>query len=139
MSKKRKNRSKFRRTRDTTVIANQRLRSTNSQIDLEDFLRSIEDRREFHPDGPSRSARSFNSDRHRLVVPAREPVHRDNFDHMSSTLYAAPPAAVGFENSDKVIVCVRRGIRKEVLHALGKTGKGGQKRPRRSEYSDIQC
>ena len=39
----------------------------------------------------------------------------------------------------KAIVCAKRQIRKEVLHAFRKTGKTGQKRPRRTEHSDIQC
>jgi len=39
----------------------------------------------------------------------------------------------------KPLICAKRQIRKEVLHAFKKTGKSGQKRPRYTEHSDIHC
>lgn len=39
----------------------------------------------------------------------------------------------------KVLVCVRRKLRKEVMHALKHTGKSGQKRPTRNQFSHIKC
>lgn len=39
----------------------------------------------------------------------------------------------------ETLVCVRRGVRKEVLHAYKKTGKGARSRRRRNELSDIHC
>lgn len=138
MAKNRKSKSRRNKTRVPNVNANQRLRFDYVQTDLEDFLRSIEDRREYHPESDSRPARSFNKSRHRLVLPAanKNIIHRENFDVMQP---AAVPIGIGFDEPDKVIVCVRRQRRKEVLHALNKTGKSGQKRPRRSEYSDVRC
>ena len=48
------------------------------------------------------------------------------------------PIRVAFEQPEKVLVCVRRKSRKEVLHALrltGRKGRGG--RHRRTPLSDI--
>lgn len=42
-------------------------------------------------------------------------------------------------NFQKTIICARRKQRKEVLHALKKTGQTGQRRPRRNQYSNIKC
>lgn len=39
----------------------------------------------------------------------------------------------------KPLICAKRQIRKEVLHAFNKTGKTGQKRPRFTEHSNIHC
>lgn len=44
----------------------------------------------------------------------------------------------GFVQPD-LFVCARRQIRKEVLHAFGKSGKGGQKSPRYNSTSKIRC
>lgn len=37
------------------------------------------------------------------------------------------------------VTCARRNIRKQVLHAFGKTGKSGQKKPKFNEQSSINC
>lgn len=49
--------------------------------------------------------------------------------------------ALSFRSPKFVAVCVRRNARKEVLHALGKTGKGGgfKKKPRRNYWSNVRC
>nr|QJB20588.1 MAG: hypothetical protein [Microvirus sp.] len=50
------------------------------------------------------------------------------------------PIRVAFEQPEKVLLCVRRKMRKEVLHALKLTrrkGKGGSYR--RTPLSDIHC
>lgn len=39
----------------------------------------------------------------------------------------------------KLSTCVRRKIREEVLHALGKTGSSGQRKPRFTSESKIKC
>lgn len=140
MSKKSRNRSRSRRV--TTVNANRRLPTT--QYDLINFIEglparhpspsiAIEDRRTFHPDGEFRNARSYNSSSHSLVVGSPAPASHN------SNRFTDVPNSVAFASPDKVMVCVRRNARKEVLHALKKTGKSGQKRPRRSAYSDINC
>lgn len=111
--------------------------SRSNQIDLEDYLRSIEDRRTYHPEGEFRPARDTSARRHRLTLPTPAPTQL-----MAAPApfgFGGPPPGVAFQTPQKVLVCVRRKIRKEVLHALGHSGKSGQKRPRRSAYSDIHC
>lgn len=48
---------------------------------------------------------------------------------------------VGFHAPWQVIICVRRKRRREVLHALNKTGagKGRQRRPVRNTFSEVRC
>lgn len=48
-------------------------------------------------------------------------------------------AQISFSAPSQTIVCVRRSRRKEVLHALKKTGKRGQRRPRRTAWRDYKC
>lgn len=86
----------------------------------------VEDRRFYHPLGTSAPAASFKKPRHTLA--AGKP-----FSPKVSPLISAFSAPSG------VLICVRRKQRKEVLHALQKTGKVGQRRPRRSEFSSVQC
>lgn len=50
------------------------------------------------------------------------------------------PKSLGFVAPEKVVVCVRRKTRKEVLHALGYTGRGsGGGRKHRNHYSKVHC
>lgn len=46
---------------------------------------------------------------------------------------------MAFTAPAETLVCVRRKRRKEVLFAKKKTGKGGQRKPRRSRWSDYRC
>lgn len=142
------------RTRVTSDNANRRLRFASD--DLLDRLVSsirprsvgftpIEDRRTWHPEGSWRPARSFNQSRHRLVVGTVGPQRNVNgsASRRLSTRFSfqSPPAAVAFGRPDSVLVCVRRKMRREVMHALQKTGRGRgrQKRPRRNWTSGISC
>lgn len=45
----------------------------------------------------------------------------------------------GFANADKVIICLKRKIRREVINALGFAGEKGQRRPRYNAYSHVRC
>lgn len=85
-------------------------------------LTEVEDRRVFHPSGPVRPALNRNGRQHQLKA--------------SGTLYH--PRA-GFQDEHRVLVCVRRKQREEVLHAKRKTGKKGQRKPRFNYYSSITC
>ena len=44
-----------------------------------------------------------------------------------------------FNAPKKVLVCVRRKQRREVLMAFNKGGKGARSRRRRNEWSDVKC
>lgn len=88
----------------------------------------IEDRRTFHPLGALRSAAATVKSARRIVT--RDPV--------ASFFGKQTKARLHFADPSRVVVCVRRKIRKEILHALGKAGKG-HKRPKRGPFSDISC
>lgn len=100
-------------------------------------LRAIEDRREFHPEGDFRPARGFVYPRHRLVVsvPRQEP------SRLADTYTPVVPLGVSFKAPRQVAICVRRKQRREVLHAMGKTGRGSRfnRAPRRNVYSEVSC
>lgn len=134
------------RERDYYSIANQRLRLASLSLEFpgaEVFrlapLRQFEDRRTWHPLGAQRPARSFTNAFHRLKAVRRmvgDPVGR----YVARSVYeTGVPRAVGFVSPSRVLVCVRRKMRKAVLHAFGFTGKGSGGAGRRSEYSSISC
>jgi len=97
-------------------------------------LRGVEDRREYHPLGPVRPAKTLSG--HSV-----KPVQVKKMKKMprgKTRLFLSPK--VQFEAPLKTVICVRRKRRKEVLHALKKTGGGrGRKPPRRNWYSDVSC
>lgn len=101
-------------------------------------LRLYEDRRYWHPEGNIAPARSFSHPRHRLktVVPRS----RQNELPYKNVGYSPVPYLVGFRNPSRVLICVRRKQRREVMFAMGYGGKAGnQFRHRTSEYSDVRC
>lgn len=48
-------------------------------------------------------------------------------------------AQLAFNAPAETLVCVRRSRRKEVLFAKKKTGKRGQRKPRRNTWSNYKC
>lgn len=143
--------SRNRSRRDARDISNRRLPTSidsnytpsPARFDSLNFLREIEDRREWHPEGPRRPARSTNRSRHRLTehktITRRESPIRDPMSGLREFPATSETFRIGFEEPKQVAVCVRRKQREEVLHAFKKTGKVGQKRPKRSWYSNISC
>lgn len=125
--------------RVTSDYSNRRLSGPirRSSLPRLSSLRAIEDRREFHPEGDFRPARGFVYPRHRLVVsvPRQEP------SRLPDTFTPAVPVGVAFKAPRQVAICVRRKQRREVLHAVGKTGRGSRfhRAPRRNIYSEIRC
>lgn len=93
-------------------------------------LRLIEDRRTFHPLQHFRPARTLSG--HPVgPVTVKTSVNKRNTFIARGLRFDLPP---------RVAICVRRKKRKEVLHALKKTGKGkGGGRKRRNWYSNIGC
>ena len=47
--------------------------------------------------------------------------------------------AMSFQYPEVTAVCVRRKQRREVIHALGKAGRGRRRPPRRNQYSTVRC
>lgn len=144
MGKSRKNQ----RRRDVSTISNRRLPTLPTQtLKTPDYLKplsllqELEDRRQFHPEGRQRPARGFRNARHRLTehkTITRRQQPNKKFKTVPTGLQQTTHR-IGFEQPEQIAVCVRRKKREEILHALKKTGKTGQKRPRRSYYSSISC
>lgn len=106
-----------------------------------DYLRQIEDRRDFHPEGQTRPARSFSSFHHRLRIkgiPLVE-VTRPSGYQWKDDSYQPLPYRVGFVRPERVLICVRRKIRREIMHALRFAGGSGNRRPNYNEYSSVSC
>lgn len=91
-------------------------------------LRVLEDRRVTHLDTfrPARTARRWTAPV--VVAPAKKALRRAPL--LSGLRFKAPK---------QVLICVRRGIRKEVLHAKKVAGRRGLKKPRRSAFSGVSC
>lgn len=149
-SKNRRQNNEYQVQREANDFSNRRLLGTKKYYSTS-RLTDFEDRRTFHPQGSQRPARSFNRSIHRLSV-AGIPVARavrpagSQYDFRSET-WKPLPYRVGFEKPHKVLICVRRKIRKEVLHALSRSSGFGSlgklskmfKAPKRNEYSSIHC
>lgn len=94
-------------------------------------LRQVEDRRAYHPLGPMRPPKAWSG---HAVTPVKPKTTHKKFQRQL-------PFGLQFAAPKETLVCVRRKRRKEVLHALKKTGKGAgrRKKPRRNFYSWISC
>lgn len=144
-------RSKSRR-RETDVFSNGTLpvyttpqfRPTPVHPIRSSALREFEDRRTFYPT-VIRPAATFSSPNHRLVAvdrsyfkrPRVQTTPRWNFQ----TQMSGTKASIAFAEPTRTLICVRRQQRREVLHALNKTGHGtgATRYSRWNEYSNVRC
>lgn len=109
----------------------------------------IGDRRLFHPLGFHRPAVLLDGRpvRRLVVRPVRSPSSRAVVaGARGSRVARAPlpsrqvPSGVAFPDPVRTMVCRRRARRREVLHALGFTGRGsGGGRKRRNYLSEVSC
>lgn len=117
--------------RDNNTIPNRptRLRSPTFVVRLRPIpLSLVEDRRHFYPEPALRPALSFGRKANRVVV-LRKPRSRPfRF-----------PDVFGFRVPNLVAMCLRRKVRREVMHALDLTRKGAGGAKRRNEWSDVKC
>lgn len=90
---------------------------------LSQTLYELEDRRTYRPDYSVRAPASQRRRDARLIQ-----------DPTQSNL-----RRITFANPTHVAMCLRRKIRREVLHALKVAGGKGFKKPRRNAWSDIGC
>lgn len=91
-------------------------------------LRTIDDRRTFHPSPFTRPAVSAGRRADtKLVVPSQSLRDVQRLNH-----------TVQFKEPRKVLICVRRKIRKEVIHAKG-VGGSRVRKPKRNQFSDVKC
>ena len=127
MSKKRRDRSPI-PTRREPPLASVVRSALIKRVLARSVLRELEDRRAFHPLSDLRPVRALVRTARRLV-PARKPTA----SRMSL------PEKIGFAVPKKVVVCVRRKQRREVIHALRLRGKGASSPKRRNIWSDVKC
>jgi len=93
-------------------------------------LSTYEDRRAYHP--ISRAFRpAFSIPTAARIIKAVEPKASRRFQSQTK-------ATLAFAEPRRVLVCIRRRTRKEVLLALGKGG-GGKRKPRRNHLSEVTC
>lgn len=92
-------------------------------------LRHVEDRRRYHPSKILRSPKRVDGSR------AMVGVSRGG----AKAARHALPHKINFLVPKATVVCIRRKRRKEVLFAKRKTGKRGQRRPRRNFFSEVRC
>lgn len=98
-----------------------------SPVVLRPVVKSLEDRRTFHPLGRLRPAAALTRGSRALV--SRGP----------SFVY--PTARVGFAAPAAVSICVRRHVRREALFGLNRVGAGKRvsKRRKYSAFSNVDC
>lgn len=135
MAKKRK-KNKVRVRRGAFATTNRRLPVVST---LKNALKPLKDNRIWHPDPVIRAGATFGVIGSRSEQPARgkPPGRRKKRAVAPSGARAYSVAA--FSQPKKESTCVRRKQRREVLHALRKTGKVGQKRPNWTQKSKIRC
>lgn len=110
------------------VPRNQPLRLSFSLTPIADKL-VYGDRRLFYPDPLHRPAFSFIKNAARVQA-----VQNPRKRQLSQT-----KAVLAFAKPSKVMLCVRRESRRQVLHAKGVAGSRGLRRPRFNEFSEISC
>jgi len=123
--------------RNTQNIANRRLIGSDNtllghRVDTSK-LGEYSDRRQWTPDKRihpsfyvgSRNLKTMYRRAKRAIRPSR---------------YTPNPLRLFFRSPNSTLVCVRRKIRREVLHALQRTGRGVKRsRPRLNDNSQISC
>nr|QJB18934.1 MAG: hypothetical protein [Microvirus sp.] len=148
-----------RRDAHTTAIANPKLsRPTLNVIKPTTLLKTLEDRRTYHPMGPTRPAKKLSGvpSSHKLrpqpknVNLAKKPkskLLRVTRGPGGRPLKSKPHSAhdlkqrLMMKEPLKTVICLKRKIRSEVLFAKKYAGKSGAKKnkPRRNAYSNIGC
>lgn len=142
-------RSNKKRGRVTLDNANRRLpralqTPTLPSVVFRQNVLALEDRRRWHPEGTRAPARSLFRSSSRLTAidrdPRQVPRNKDRFASVRK-FPSQTKAIVAFDVPRDVAICARRSMRREVLFARRKTGRGRpkQRRPRRNEYSSISC
>lgn len=107
-------------------------------------LKEVEDRRRWDPDvrKPPRAL----TGRHARIVHKVKATSRSNAAVVKPLArvrrQAAHPLireAPSFGGVRKAIICIKRKVRREVLHALMRTRSGKGSPKKRNEWSDVQC
>ncbi|AZL82912.1 hypothetical protein [Apis mellifera associated microvirus 39] len=93
----------------------------------------IEDRRTWHPDSSYKPPRTLSGRKAAILLPPNTPKR-------TQRARIGSKAPLEFQAPRFVAVCIRRNQRREVLHALKKTGKGARSRKHRfNALSGVIC
>lgn len=123
--------------RDASVIANSNVElpvlpmpetENDDQIGRSDYLPDVEDGRTFHTEGVYRDARTISGKKVRVRQIDVTPKGKGY-----SLIYQYYP------NAQRVLICLKRAKRREIMFATGNAGRIGQKRPKFNVNSDIHC
>lgn len=142
-------RKKKNRTRDANDISRRSLRSANYFLShdiwtpLDEFTRqdilNLDDERTFHPE-THRPFRSLRKESSRLTAEVRLPSKSQPAGpRVRGAHFFEPSGVIKVAVPEELSMCERRRRRKEVMFAKRKAGKGGQKRPRWTENSKVNC
>lgn len=116
----------YSQTRDISTITNMPMLRSVKKFDYTPIM----DRRIYHPEG------IYSPVYTKFAQPTK-------IKEVRTRVYTRPTVSFrhdfGFANVSQVITCVRRKIRKQVLHAFKKTGKSGQRTPRYNYLSKVRC
>lgn len=134
MAKKRRSRktnSQRTRRRTRSISSNRRLRSAFDQL-LDNYNSGFIDARRLAPlyepyDLPKKAEQRPEKQNRAVSAPSVSPKKVETFQPTVLT------------DDKKIKTCVRRKQRKEVMHALGHAGKGGQKTPVYNSDRNIKC
>lgn len=100
-------------------------------------LRRWDPRPDLARDATGRPARIVHKVAARVPKQASRNAPRPRSDHWLPTVRS--PASFRFESAGKINICVRRKMRREVLHALQKTSAGKGSPKKRNQWSEIKC
>lgn len=107
------------------------------------FYREVEDNRRWDP-AIQKRAKTLSGGRPRIVAksnvkrgPGGRPLKRSYFGQAHSV--SGVTSRLRFKVPHDVLVCLRRKIRREVIHAFKLNKKGGGGRRRRNYNSSIDC
>lgn len=103
-------------------------------------LVDVQDRRLFNPSAVDRPQKKVRGTAARVVV--RTPGAKTVAPGVSLSALAFTPVVpwgLEFQDAERVVVCVRRRRRREVLHARGVAGSKGLRPPRYNFWSKISC
>lgn len=116
--------------------------SPSSYSNVRDLFRTVslypvEDARRWNPTAP----RPYRSLKTIYGSPVRSMVGqpRKARTNVRSSPFSLLPHVVAFEGPSKVVTCIRRQRRREVLFAKNQAGRSGLKHPTRNWASSISC
>lgn len=117
---------------------------TNYRAILDQFrpvtLTEVEDRRTHHPLGSFRPPRTVSGVAARVGLAERTVPARARPSLINRKLRSQTKALVAFQEPNRVVMCIRRKQRRQVLHAKGIAGSRMRMRsPRKNAWSSISC